>query len=420
MDRSARALAWARRLEAWAAARQWRGSDPYEGLNASRLVGPLRGWPLSRRLVIQTVKRSPVDLRPILGIRPAANPAGVAWVASAYALNGMLEREQAGHRLRAALAVLEQLRCPGFSEPCWGYGFDFQSRVLFYGREEPNTVATAFAGMALLDAYDALGEASLLERARDVGRFFLRHVPLTADGDGGYFGYAPGDRSPVHNSSMLVAALLARICGAGTGGEGFRSAAEAALAYTIARQRPDGSWPYGERPNLGWVDNFHTGYVLDALDACATAGVAAGAARDAWDRGLRFYRRELFRRDGAPRYYSGSTYPLDAQCVAQAMQTLSIASRHEPSCRADAWRVFEFARRRMLDRDGLPVFQRRRLYTVRIPHMRWVIAPTLLALVRLMAAESQRPRPAESSGTAWADGTEVRPRRSLPVGDRAG
>lgn len=404
----------ARRLEAWGAAREWQGSDPYEGLNATRLVGPLRRSSLGRRLVIQTVKRSPLDLRPALGIRPAANAAGVAWVASAYAVNGILEPSEAERRLQGTLALLEGLRCDGFSEPCWGYGFDFQSRVLFYGRDEPNTVATAFAGMALLDAHDALGEPALLERAREVGDFFLRRIPPTPDGQGAYFGYAVGDRSPVHNSSMLVAALLARLWAAGAGSDGFRSAAEAALEYTIARQRPDGSWPYGERSNLAWVDNFHTGYVLDALYACADAGIAAEAARDAWKRGLGFYRRELFRRDGAPRYHTGSTYPLDAQCVAQAIQTLSIAARHERSCLADAWRVFEFASARMLAPGGLPLFQRGRFHTIRIPHMRWVIAPTLLSLVHLVAADSREA--AERAAPGAAESSSGGPTSRVPPG----
>jgi hypothetical protein len=75
---------------------------------------------------------------------------------------------------------------------------------------------------------------------------------------------------------------------------GIRRAAGAAVRYSTIRQRPDGSWPYGERPNLAWVDNFHTGYVLDALRICADAGVGGPEVEEAWTRGIAFYRRELF------------------------------------------------------------------------------------------------------------------------------
>ncbi len=285
----------ARHLARWGEGREWRGSDPYEGLSASRrITAPLKRTALGRRLLIQAVKRSPVDLRPMLGIGAKPDAASVAWVVSAYSRDGLLDPDEAEGMLTRALDLLDELRSPGYEEPCWGYHFDFQSRVFFYRRGEPNTIATAFAGHALLDAYDATGDARLLDEACGAGRFFRRYVPLTHTDSGAYFGYLRGDASPIHNSSMLVASLLARLAARGRDDDGFSSAAEAAVRYTATRQRPDGSWPYGEQENLVWVDNFHTGYVLDALRACADAGVGTAEAEEAWARGLAYYRRELF------------------------------------------------------------------------------------------------------------------------------
>jgi hypothetical protein len=373
--------------------RDWEGTDPYEGLNASRgFVSPLRRTPLGRRLLVQAVKRSPLNLRPLLGISSEPSAATVSWVVSAYARNGFLGPDDARRGLEASLRLLEELRSPRYEEPCWGYHFDIQTRVLFYPRGQPNTIATAFAGLALLDAYRVLGRPELLSEGRDVGRFFLRHVPQTETDNGAYFGYAPGDRSPIHNASMLVASLLARLAAEGEDTDDFAIAAEAAVRYTTARQRPDGSWPYGERPNLDWVDNFHTGYVLDALRSCADAGVAVTEAEEAWTRGLRYYRRELFLADGTPKYYATKTFPIDAQSVAQAIQTLAIAVPREPSCEEAAWHVLEFALRRMLRSDELPLFQRRRLWTNRALHVRWVVAPMLLALCHLLTLEGVPPQ----------------------------
>ncbi len=378
----------ARRLARWGDSRGWRGSDPYEGLSTSRrIVTPLKRTALGRRLLIQAVKRSPLDLRPALGITSKPDAASAAWAVSALSRNRFLEPDEGSSMLARALELLEGLRCSGYEEPCWGYHFDFQSRVFFYGHGEPNTIATAFAGHALLDAHAATGEARLLDLACGAGRFFRRFVPLTEAAPGSYFGYLRDDRSPIHNSSMLVASLLARLAAAGRDEDGFVSGAEAAVRYTTARQRPDGSWPYGERPNLGWVDNFHTGYVLDALRACADAGVASYEAERAWARGLAYYRRELFTADGAPKYHPDSLFPIDSQSVAQGIQTLSIAARRDPSCAPDAWAVLRYASGRMLGGDGLPIFQRRRLWTNRAAHIRWVIAPMLLALAHLLAVD---------------------------------
>jgi len=392
-----RARELARRLDAWGCERGWRGTDPYEGLNAQRrALAPLKRSPLGRRLLIQTVKRSPLDLRRPLGIPRSASAAAVAWAISAYARNGFLEEEEARRRLRGCLELLRSLRLPGYGEPCWGYHFDVQSRVFFYPSTTPNTIATAFAGLALLDAHAALGDPSLLDEATKVGEFFLRHVPQTGDAPGAFFGYLPGDRSPIHNSNLLVASLLARIANEAGGDERFAKAAEEAVEYTTARQRPDGSWAYGESPGLGWVDNFHTGYVLDALRACADAGVAAEEAETAWRRGIVYYRRRLFLPDGTPKYYPEKAYPIDAQCVAQGIQTLAIAAPHEPGAAAQAGTVLDFALRRMVRRDGLPIFQRRRFWVNRAVHVRWVAAPMLLALSHLLRAGDG----ASSAGTS--------------------
>ncbi|MGH2925870.1 MAG: hypothetical protein ACRDK1_07865 [Solirubrobacterales bacterium] len=381
------AVELARRLAGWGEDRGWRGTDPYEGLSTSRsLLAPLKRTPLGRRLLIQAVKRSPVDLRPMLGIQPKPDAASVAWAVSAFSRNGFLDPDLARARLAGALELLDALRCDAFEEPCWGYHFDFQSRVFFYASGEPNTIATAFAGHALLDAHEALDDPVLLDRARGVGRFFIRHVPLTEDGEGAFFGYLPQDRSPIHNASLLAASLLARLAARDRDDE-LAEAAGAAVRYSTARQRPDGSWPYGELPNLSWVDNFHTGYVLDALRRCADAGIEESAAQDAWTKGIAYYRRELFEADGAPKYYSNRLHPIDAQCVAQGIQTLSIAAQHDESLAGAPWSVFRFALRRMIGGDGIPLFQRRRLWANRAPHVRWVVAPTLLALTHLLAAD---------------------------------
>jgi hypothetical protein len=369
------------RLERWGHARGWIGSDPYEGLNAGRLAGPLRRTRRGRQLLIQSVRRSPIDLRPVLRIEPQANSAAIASVVSAYALGDFEEGEK---KLAKAASLLEGLRCDDFDKPCWGYPFDVQTRVFFYARGTPNTIATAFAAQALLDAHERLGDRRFLDAAVGAGEFFLEHVPQTETPTGAYVGYLVGDRTPIHNANMLVCALFARL-NAATGRREFGDAAERALAYTVARQRSDGSWPYAERRGWDWVDGYHTGYVLDALVVCAKLGLTP--SEDAIRRGFDFYLRELFLPDGTPRYRTSSTFPIDVQCVAQGIQTPAFAARLLPHARAQAWRVFDFGRANMLREDGAFVYQRRRLWTNRTPHVRWAAAPMLLALTHLHRLE---------------------------------
>lgn len=379
------AIRAARALERWANARGWCGTDPYDGLNATGLARKLRCSPVSLRILTQVVKRSPLNLRPLLRVPAGLSPATLALAISAYARNGFLGEQEARRKLHEAVRGLEALRCVAVAEPCWSYHFDVQTRVFFYPRTDPNTITTAFAGLGLLDAHELAGEGGALELALGAGDFFTRHVPQTDTGCGAYFGYLPGDRTPIHNANMLVCALLARLSKL-LGRADMGRAAAAGVRYTTSRQRPDGSWPYGEQPNLGWVDGFHTGYVLDCLQTCLQAGVGGLAAEQAWRRGLRFYADALIQQDGTPRYSQVSRYPIDGQCVAQAIQTLSRAASLEPELAERRWLVLRYALGSFARRDGAFVFQRERLWTNRTPHPRWVQAPMLVALAELIAS----------------------------------
>jgi len=65
------------------------GYDPYDALLSPLARLPLLGQSRSFRLALtQVVKRSPLNLRPLLGIRPGLNPKGVALFLSSMARSG--------------------------------------------------------------------------------------------------------------------------------------------------------------------------------------------------------------------------------------------------------------------------------------------------------------------------------------------
>ena len=101
--------------------------------------------------------------------------------------------------------------------------------------------------------------------------------------------------------------------------------------------------------------------MLDALLECELAAID-GRVSAALNRGLAFYERNLLLPDGTPKYYENGVYPIDSQCVAQAIQTFALATLHGRDYEDTAWRVFLFAARRMRRSDGAFIFQRRRYW----------------------------------------------------------
>jgi hypothetical protein len=200
------------------------------------------------------------------------------------------------------------------------------------------------------------------------------------------FSYTPLDHRLVHNANLLGAWLLAEVA-ALTGEPVLANTALAAAHYTARRQRADGSWLYGEGARDGWVDNFHTGYVLVAL-----LRVAACLGTDEFDaaiaHGYRYWKAALFLPDGTPKYYPHRIYPIDSHSVAQAILTFLAFAHHDPEAAAWARRVALWSIDHMQDAAGPFHYQLYPHYRIRIPYLRWSQAWMQRALTELLLTEA--------------------------------
>jgi hypothetical protein len=156
-----------------------------------------------------------------------------------------------------------------------------------------------------------------------------------------------------------------------------------AARFSLARQRLDGSWPYGEGPKQTWVDSFHTGYNLLALREIGRHLELPGLS-EAVRRGYDFYRRHFFRDDGAVRYFHDRTYPVDSHAVGHALLTLAEFAREDPTALPQAARCFAWAMANLRSSRGHFFYQSRPWFKNRISYMRWSQAWMLVGLVGLM------------------------------------
>jgi hypothetical protein len=219
---------------------------------------------------------------------------------------------------------------------------------------------TAFAGHAFLDVGGFEGQ---VEQALA----FARSSLLAEQGGTRFYGYHPGAEVAIHNANLLVASLAAR---AGAADERDADA----VAFTLARQREDGSWPYGEHPRVSWVDGYHTAYVLDALRLWDAAGLEPTAG-DALRRGLDLFLSRLVDPDGAPRATTTSRYPLDTHAAATAVTTLTRLGEVSAASRVLDWTLAHMRRP-----DGRFAYRRGRVMRNAVPYVRWSDGHMLLAL----------------------------------------
>ena len=376
------------KLDKWVEDNGFQGWDPYDALNSRVLKLLTFGSRLLGVGGVQLLRRSPVNLRPLLGIEKGYNPKGMGLFFASYLRRYQLTAEP--NDLRRACFFVEWLAqhvSPGYSGPCWGYNFDWPNRSLYAPAGTPTVVNTVFIADALLDGYELIGRNDWLEEARGACNFILNDLNRHEDHTGTCFSYTPIDRRRVHNANVLAGALLARV--ARLLGEGdMLATARKAIAYTAARQRADGSWPYGVAFRDGWVDNFHTGYVLVAVKR-ASDWLQSGEFDEAIRSGYRFWKRNMFLPDGTPKYYPRRVYPIDVHSIAQAILTFLEFSDWDPGAMDWAWRVALWGIENMQDPTGYFHYQIWRGYRIRIPYMRWSQAWMQRGLTELLYVKGQ-------------------------------
>jgi rhamnogalacturonyl hydrolase YesR len=348
-------------LDVWLQAHEYRSYDPFDGLN-SRLR-PLAFGALGRQLLQQGVRRFPINLRPLLGVKASVSSKGFGYLARAYL---KLHRATGRHEyLQQARLCLDWLvkngnrRHGGIS---WGNHFDYQSRVFYLPAGTPTIVWVAHIGQAFVDAWELTKEEQFLKTAREVCEFILTGLERRPEGKGVCLSYVPGEFKAVHNANVLGGALLARVA-AITGEEPLREVARGAMDYTVG----------APLDSLWW-------YLSSTTDARHQA---------AFDRGADFFIANFFLPDGTPKYYDNKVWPIDIQCASQAIETLTLLAhaRGNPSLRALARTVARWTITNMQDPSGYFYFRKLRFVRNKTPTLHWGQATMLHALACLTLDE---------------------------------
>jgi hypothetical protein len=375
-----------RNTEDYVRRRDFRGYDPYDALMSPLFRLPfLRSSHYIRLAAQQVLKRLPVNPRPLLGIPRHVSAVTCAWTLEAYAHLYALRPEDRHYydgRVDICLRRIAELRSRGFSGDCWGYEFDWEPR---YAKTPipagfPNIVATGIVTNALFETYRLTGNQAALDSCKSATQFLLRDLQRTPTPDGGFcWGYFPGDRQLVLNATMKGARLCTQVFSS-TGDKVLRDTAQETVGFVANHQRPNGAWPYAVGDPRSWVDNFHTGYVLDCLDAYEryTADDTFSAVKS---KGWRFYRTNFVTADYVPKYFDHRRHPIDAAACAQTITTFCTFKDLPAAARVAAWTLANMRRH-----DGAFIYQRHARFANRVPYMRWSIAPMLCALSRLLYA----------------------------------
>lgn len=369
-------------LERWLIKNDFKGYDPFDGLN-SFLSGLTFNIPFLRRVIIQLNKRFPVNLRPYIGISPEKSSKGIAYIVrgdiNMYKLTGGAKYID---RAKCFLEWLENHSCDGYKEYCWGNHFDYQTRGYYLKKGNPTLVWTALTGRAFVDAYNHLKNERYLKVIDSVCQFILDELPWKKTEHGVCISYIKDKINLVHNANLLGAAMLAQ------GYElldnvKYKNTAAEAVAYSAHHQRKDGSWYYGEENKYHWIDNWHTAYNLDSIKLYQNS-TGDKSFSQTLEKGFKFYKNNFFLENGTPKYYVDKVLPIDIQCASQSIDTLTLFREYDTDNLLIASKIANWTIDNMQDKTGYFYQWKNRIFTNKTPTLHWGQATMYKALTSLL------------------------------------
>jgi rhamnogalacturonyl hydrolase YesR len=390
-------------LYQWVEANGLSGYDPYDVLGDPRVIkivfSPYQVMQfLPARICNTLIRYFPGPARKVFGIKPQINAKGVGLFASAF-LQLFLTTKDGKYR-ESALEILDWLMenpSRGYHGFCWGYPFDWQSRI-FIPKGTPSSVVSYTIGEAFWTAYQVLGKARFLEVCVGICEFFMTDLNRSfADKNRTCFSYTPLDNFQVNNANLFVSEFLIRI-GKETGNLNYTEEGLKAARFTLDQQHANGSLDYWARaqnvqpPNRN--DHYHVGFETRSLFKI-WKHTGDQVYFESTQKYYEYYVKNLIEKNGnylLPKMYPHSAYPIDVHACSEAIILNTLLSDTFREAQNNLSGLYAWIVNNMQSHDGS--FYHRIYsfggirYIDRTPYMRWGQAWMLYALSLLLTKKA--------------------------------
>ena len=300
------------------------------------------------------------------------------------------------------LRELEQTRCGGFGEYCWGYPFDWVTSGGIIRSQTPLITTTPYVYEAFLHVYSIdrqvewkqIGESIARHAADDIKDFPTSTRASSCS-------YTPFDKGGVLNAAAYRAFLLTSASHV-FGEHRYSEIAERNLNFVLENQNPDGSWFYAVDGVRDFVDHFHTCFVMKALAKIHTLTGHAGCL-EALSRGVDYYLANLFDAEGIPRPFARAprvtVYKSELYDCAESINLCLLLRDRFPRVESTLRTVVTTIARRWVRPNGS--FRSRRLLIGwdNVPMHRWAQSQMFRSLA-FWLAESRQSEPRASAKTS--------------------
>ena len=352
--------------------------DPYDGLASPLAKLLLSQSQLFSRIWQQAIRLFPINIRPLIGIRKMSHTKAISDFASAYCiLFSSAQNESYELKARQLLRYLETVSSPTPNGLGWGLRFPFATRFVKADENQVNIFQTINAIHSFLDGFETFKDPVYLEVAIRGFKFLEYDLGYVESNETIYWKYWTGLEVEIFNVSGLMIGLCGRMRSA-TNENKYLTFAQKLFCYIKQAQNSDGSWYYSADPKGWFIDGFHTGYILEGICRGIMERVIDKDA--ALEKGVEYYLKHFFTKDGTPRYFHNATYPIDGQNAAQALQTLHFILNVNFAVHELVGKSLKRIDELLWSQRGYYYYKRSKLMVYKTPMHRWVTGPMLLSL----------------------------------------
>ena len=359
--------------------RDYRSYDPFDALTNKYINLLTRKSDLLRRLAIQINSKSPVDLH-WTGMKQMVHTKTLSDLLWYNALNPASPAAKVDHFFEW---LMKQRSAKGYG---WGLNFPYTSRFINADAAMPNLYNTINSGIAICYAAGRLNASNhkvAVTAINSVFDFMEQELGYVSEPGKGWYLYYPGQKYPTYNVNALTLYFFALGKSLGLlNRPEIDSRINDLIELLCSEQEADGSWHYSRSAKGGWVDGFHTGFILESLAVAYKSGWKSDKLEASLKKGWNFFIEVMFTKDGYPKYFSGSDkYPIEAQNCAQAIQTLAnmgkwLGWENKPLLK----QTIEHTMNNLYDKRGFFYHKKTKYVTYKTPYLRWSVTPMILAL----------------------------------------
>jgi hypothetical protein len=220
-------------------------------------------------------------------------------------LSKLLKQESYFSRTVHFLEVLKQTRCGGYSNWCWGYPFNWETirGTIKAGTPLITTVPYVYEAFKQAWEIDKADEwLQIMHSTAEHAMVDYKDIPTSPRASTCSYTPNPEQSIGVVNANAYRAFLLTSAAHDFSDTR-YWEVAERNLNFVLESQNEDGSWYYAKDGKRGFIDHFHTCFVLKALTKIEALNGHSGCTA-AIERGVGYYVANLFDEAGLPKPFS--------------------------------------------------------------------------------------------------------------------